>query len=459
MQTAAIDARKLPFQDPKSATSGISEDCLFLNIWTPRRDLSEKLNVMVYLFGGTLLTGSAPDGAVLSAYGGVVVVTINYRLGAFGFLYGGSEDVPGNQGLYDQALALTWVTDNVDRFNGNPDSITLFGESSGAWSVVFHLLSPMTQSMIHRAIVQSGGVDRRDLVGKGSDMLGRAHKLAKFLGCSGGANSTWELSAETVSCIRATNASELSVTERLLIDGKNTFFQPIFGDAFMPVEPRLATFPGDKDVLIGQVESEGASYISQYFRDTFSASQSSRKINKVEMTYFFGKTFPSLNLTSLKKVQDEYMGHLRDFDYDALKQALVDARGDGHVVCSTVRTALKLANATALKSAGAGVYYYRISQVPQCIEREAWLKTAHTDDIPYVFGTSFEEGGCAPDSDISRTIMRIWSGFAKKRVMKVVTCLEHTYNKCSEAGLSCVNVVYNVFVEHLNNAVGHVKFE
>ncbi|CAN8014718.1 unnamed protein product, partial [Ixodes persulcatus] len=266
----------------------ISEDCLFLKIWTPRRDLSEKLNVMVYLFGGTLVTGSAPDGAVLAAYGDVVVVTINYRLGVFVFLYGGIEDVPGNKGLYDQALALTWVRDNVDRFNENPDSMTLFGESSGASSVVFHLLSPMTQSLVHRAIVQSGGVDRRDLVGKDSDMLDRAHKLAKFLGCSGGANSTWELSADTINCIRATNATELSVTEILLIDGKNTFFQPIFGDAFMPVEPRQATFPGDKDVLIGQVESEGSTltttYISQYFRDTFSASEPSRKINKVDMT-------------------------------------------------------------------------------------------------------------------------------------------------------------------------------
>ncbi|KAG0443578.1 hypothetical protein HPB47_014755, partial [Ixodes persulcatus] len=133
MQTPAVDAKKLLFQI--RTTSGISEDCLFLKIWTPRRDLSEKLNVMVYLFGGTLVTGSAPDGAVLAAYGDVVVVTINYRLGVFGFLYGGIEDVPGNKGLYDQALALTWVRDNVDRFNENPDSMTLFGESSGASSV------------------------------------------------------------------------------------------------------------------------------------------------------------------------------------------------------------------------------------------------------------------------------------------------------------------------------------
>ncbi|KAG0444656.1 hypothetical protein HPB47_013540 [Ixodes persulcatus] len=206
LQTPAVDAKKLLFQDTKS---------------------------------------------VLAASGDVAV-TINYRLGAFGFLYGETEDVPGNQGLYDQALALTWVINNVDRFNGNPDSTTLFGESSGASSVVFHLLSPMTQFMVHRAIVQSGGVDRRDLVGKDSDMLDRANKLAEFLGCSGGAHSTGELSADTVNCIRATNASELSVIERLLIDGKNTFFQPIFGDAFMPVEPRQATFPGDKDVLIGQ---------------------------------------------------------------------------------------------------------------------------------------------------------------------------------------------------------------
>ncbi|CAN8019039.1 unnamed protein product, partial [Ixodes persulcatus] len=115
-QTTTIDAKVIKFQETKETTLGTSEDCPFLNIWTPKRELSKKRSVMVWLIGGALLTGSAADGAVLAAYGDVVVVTLNYRLGVFGFLYGGTEDAPGNQALYDQALALTWVRDNVDRF-------------------------------------------------------------------------------------------------------------------------------------------------------------------------------------------------------------------------------------------------------------------------------------------------------------------------------------------------------
>lgn len=413
-QTSTVDAKVIKFQATKKATSGTSEDCLFLNIWTPKRELSKKRSVMVWLFGGALLTGSATDGAVLAAYGDVVVVTLNYRLGVFGFLYGGTEDAPGNQALYDQALALTWVRDNVDRFGGSPDSITLFGQSSGAWSVTFHLLSPITQSMVRKAIIQSGGVDRKGLVRKDTDMLERAHTFAEFLGCSRGANSTGKLTAEAVDCLRSANSTELSVTERLFTILKTAFFQPIYGDQFMPVEPRLAKFPGNKDILIGQVENEGALYISQNFRDTFSQTKPSRKINKLEMEYFLGKIFPSLNLPSLKRVHEEYMGNLQDFDYDALREALVDARGDSHVVCGVVGTATKLANATTLNNTGAGVYYYKISHVPRCMEREAWLKTTHANDVPYVFGNSFEDGGCAPDRAISRTVMRLWSSFAKK---------------------------------------------
>ncbi|XP_040067683.1 acetylcholinesterase-1-like [Ixodes scapularis] len=410
-QTSIVDA-KPTFQETTSATS---EDCLFLNIWTPKRELSKKRSVMVWLFGGALLTGSATDGAVLAAYGDVVVVTLNYRLGVFGFLYGGTEDAPGNQALYDQALALTWVRDNVDRFGGSPDSITLFGQSSGAWSATFHLISPITQSMVRKAIIQSGGFDRKGIVSKDTDMLKRAHTFAEFFGCSREANSTGKLTAETVDCLRSANSTELSVTERLFTMLKTAFFQPIYGDEFMPVEPRLAKFPGNKDILIGQVENEGAFYISQDFRDTFSQTKPSRKINKIEMEYFLGKIFLSLNLPSLKRVHEEYMGNLQDFDYDALRQALVNARGDSHVVCGLVGAALKFANATMLKNTGAGVYYYKISHVPRCMEREAWLKTTHANDVPYVFGNSLEDGGCAPDRAISRTVMRLWSGFAKKR--------------------------------------------
>lgn len=141
----------------------VSEDCLYLNVWAPvQRD--GPLPVMVWIHGGSLIEGSgsspAYDGTAL-ARKGVVVVTINYRLGVFGFLAhpeltAESElGVSGNYGLTDQVLALRWVRDNIGAFGGDPDRVTIFGESSGALSVFCLLVSPLSEGLFHRAIAQS----------------------------------------------------------------------------------------------------------------------------------------------------------------------------------------------------------------------------------------------------------------------------------------------------------------
>lgn len=114
----------------------MSEDCLYLNVWTPAQDADQKLPVMVWIHGGAFVTGSGSDemydGAALARQG-VVVVTLNYRLGALGFLAHPSlsaespENVSGNYGLLDQVAALRWVQSNIDRFGGDPDRVTIFG--------------------------------------------------------------------------------------------------------------------------------------------------------------------------------------------------------------------------------------------------------------------------------------------------------------------------------------------
>ncbi|MEZ5320558.1 MAG: carboxylesterase family protein [Microthrixaceae bacterium] len=144
-----------------------SEDCLVLNVWTPEPAAS--LPVMVWFHGGSFTTGSGAlswyDGAALAARG-VVVVTVNYRLGALGFLrldhlrsvvaasdgFGHSANV----GLVDQRLALQWVRDHVECFGGDPGNVTIFGESAGAMSVAAHLTAPDSHGLFHRAIAQSG---------------------------------------------------------------------------------------------------------------------------------------------------------------------------------------------------------------------------------------------------------------------------------------------------------------
>jgi carboxylesterase type B len=145
-----------------------SEDCLFLNIRTPTLNSSANLPVMIWVHGGNFRYGSSTqrisfylslsqvyDGSCL-AMRGVVIITINYRLGVFGFFNGNSSDSLGNQGLWDQAMALNWTRQHIAAFGGNPNDITLFGQSAGSMSISNHIVSNVTRNWFQKAILESG---------------------------------------------------------------------------------------------------------------------------------------------------------------------------------------------------------------------------------------------------------------------------------------------------------------
>ncbi|XP_042571859.1 carboxylesterase 1D-like [Cyprinus carpio] len=135
-----------------------SEDCLYLNIYTPSKPgANDKLPVMIWIHGGGFSSCSASlfDGHVLAAYQDVVVVLIQYRLGLLGFFSTGDEHAPGNYGLLDQVAALRWVQENIHSFGGDPGSVTIFGESAGGISVSLHVLSPLSANLFHHAIAES----------------------------------------------------------------------------------------------------------------------------------------------------------------------------------------------------------------------------------------------------------------------------------------------------------------
>jgi len=159
----------MPF-DPTLRTSKhtMSEDCLYLNVWRPKK--SGKFPVMVWIHGGGYTTGSGNidmyRGDRLSARGDVVVVNFNYRLNAFGFLAGDAlkkEDPNGGTGNYgslDQIAALKWVRENIAAFGGDPGNVTIFGESAGGWSVCTMVATPLSKGLFQRAIIESGGCDQ-----------------------------------------------------------------------------------------------------------------------------------------------------------------------------------------------------------------------------------------------------------------------------------------------------------
>ena len=142
-----------------------SEDCLNLNVWTPATTASDRLPVMVWIHGGGFQAGAGPeprhDGEAL-ARKGVVVVTLNYRLGVFGFLAHpelaseSGRNAAGNYGMLDQVAALAWVRENIAAFGGDPRNVTIFGESAGSFAVSALMASPLATGLFHKAIGESG---------------------------------------------------------------------------------------------------------------------------------------------------------------------------------------------------------------------------------------------------------------------------------------------------------------
>jgi len=167
-----------------------SEDCLSINVWSPAEPSHTPRALMVYIYGGAFAVGYNADplynGAYTAAYGDVVVVSMNYRVGALEFLAGvkdkkTGEEINGNFGIMDQRLALEWVRDNISAFGGDPGKVTLYGESAGAMSTGIHLVSPESRDLFRAAIVESNpyGVPYKDL----EQARAIAGKFAHNLGC------------------------------------------------------------------------------------------------------------------------------------------------------------------------------------------------------------------------------------------------------------------------------------
>ncbi|HAH80291.1 MAG TPA: carboxylesterase, partial [Gammaproteobacteria bacterium] len=155
-------------QTPSGQIAG-NEDCLYLNIWSPPN--AAKLPVMLWIHGGgnTIGHGGSYNGAALATQRNVVIVTINYRLGIFGWfshpdlLTGDKLDDSGNYGTLDVIRALEWVQGNIEVFGGDPGNVTVFGESAGAFDTLAMMASPLAKGLFHRAIVQSGGFSPTNL--------------------------------------------------------------------------------------------------------------------------------------------------------------------------------------------------------------------------------------------------------------------------------------------------------
>ncbi|KAH8283672.1 hypothetical protein KR018_011587 [Drosophila ironensis] len=185
------------------------EDCLYLNVYRPKRTDGGPLPVMVYIHSGGFFSGSAHPAASGPEYlmdtGRVVVVTVSYRLGPFGFLSTGDGEMPGNFGLKDQRLALQWVQQHIASFGGNPSLVTILGHSAGGVSTHLHMLSPSSKGLFHRAMSLAGlmFIPATKIV---KDPLLQARRMAKVAGIDRAESLT---SQDLATALRAVDAVEL----------------------------------------------------------------------------------------------------------------------------------------------------------------------------------------------------------------------------------------------------------
>ena len=216
-------AGKLDFR-----STAMSEDCLYLNVWTGANGADQKLPVLVYFHGGALVSGdgSEPryDGANLASRG-MVAVTVNYRLGAFGFLAPpgaaseSSHGTAGNYGLLDQVAALRWVRENIAQFGGDPSKVTIAGSAAGSVAVSAHMASPLSRDLFARAIGQSGAA----FAPNGIWTREEAERAARDFSARVGASSLQQLRALPARTLLAATTqplrSDKPVTFRPSIDG------------------------------------------------------------------------------------------------------------------------------------------------------------------------------------------------------------------------------------------------
>jgi len=431
------DASQYGNRCPQNASStnmtaaSTTEDCLYLNVWTPN-PTAPKLPVMVWIHGGGNFGGSASDpvpfadggyfyrGASLAG-NGAVVVSLNYRLGVFGFfphpglVAEGSK--AGNQGLWDQRFALQWVQANIAKFGGDPTNVTIFGESAGSYNVCLHVASPQTPPLFERAISESGGCTTRQPTLAEAQPL--ALSLAADLGCPGAAAggsdggepegggatdaSLADAASDSLACLRG-------LTTQALLDSKpeNTssglaqIFDAVIDGDFLSDQPRTLYESGKTakvPYVLGSNNDEGTLFELGMTPVTDQAGLTAA----IEQQY--GDA--GAELATLYPVS-EFDGGVPN-PYQA---ALTRIVGDSLIVCETLDSAMLVA------SQGVSVHMYNFDipvEIPGLVgtaSGEIFLGASHGSELPYVFGTSPQFASNTQQSSASQLIERYWTRFA-----------------------------------------------
>ncbi|MBA3397558.1 MAG: carboxylesterase family protein [Deltaproteobacteria bacterium] len=406
------DAVQTGLQCPQSFSlggPGGDEDCLFVNVWSPPD--GKQRPVLVWLHGGAFIFGSGGDsyysGKHLAETYDVVVVTVNYRLGALGFLAHPAltaEDPgypsSGNYGLDDQRAALEWVQRNIVAFGGDPGRVMLFGESAGGFSTCAHYVSPRSTGLFHAAISESGLCAGTVSEPTLAEAEAAGVRTAELLGCTG---------ADAAACLRSKSSQALLDATAVAPPGE----QPPGGPFYVGGENVLSTIPnvdgfvlrttlreaftaGDfepRPLIIGSNRDEGTLFHSSFFAMEVATDAHYRDA--------LGRRFGTANV-------DAIVARYPIAAYPSANRALAEVTGDAFFVCPTRHAARGAARA------GADVYLYSFDH-PLDQPFLADLGAFHSSEIPFVFGTdpAFPLGRVGEAGQpLASAMQRAWTDFA-----------------------------------------------
>lgn len=365
-----------------------SEDCLYLNIYTPK-PAGTRLPVMVWIHGGTFIsgTGATYNGSKLAAMGNLIVVTINYRLGPFGFLASRSLDSAGhpsgNYGLLDQQAALRWVKENIAAFGGDPDKVTVAGESAGAISVGLHLVSPAAAGLFERAILESGPfLHTRTL----AESEARGDEFAAKLGC--------DKASDVAGCMRSKPAEQvLSAIPANPLTAGRPIWEPVMDGVLIPSQPAEALAAGRFNkvpVLNGSNHDEGTLFLA------FAKNVTAQKFEAGMHERFGNDAARVLAAYPLDNYSSPILAEAAGF-------------GDDIFSCPIVK-------AGAMLSAQVPVYQYEFNDTHAPLSffhnPPFPLGAFHASEIQYVFGSIGAHGAASPAQlKLSDAMMGYWIGF------------------------------------------------
>jgi para-nitrobenzyl esterase len=372
---------------PESAPEPTSEDCLYLNIWTPPEPAAKPLPVMVWIYGGALENGSASTPLYAGegfARRGVILVTINYRLGVLGFLALNSLSkesavgVSGNYGLLDQIAALQWVQRNIGAFGGDAQRVTIFGQSSGSISVSALVASPLAKGLFQRAIGESGGLFEPLDLSPGFSLAGAEDNGREFARRQG---------TTTLAELRAKSASDLLNTP---FDAHFVVDDYVLKES--PFDAYRAHAQNDVDVLVGTNADEGQLFLQK------------KSVTIANFKDVLGADFPAPLVWLL---------HPNPGNTDS-EARLAAAAIEGDM---RFRWDMWTWARLAVENGGKHVYYYMFSRTPPFSSGNRYygLGATHGMEMPYVFDHLDQQAvpWTTQDRELAAVLPEYWTNFAK----------------------------------------------